>query len=139
MPIDNPEKFVAGIWDWAVLDGCFGAGHIRPTDIDGAVERNGRMLLLETKQPGAEIPYGQHVMFLKASQSGYVTTFVVWGPRGSPVQMAQYHKGQVRPARLCDIQKLRSECERWYEWANEQHSGTISHTPPPRFINETTT
>jgi hypothetical protein len=41
MTINKLDAYVAGLWDWVCLDGCFGDTKIRPTDIDGLVERRG--------------------------------------------------------------------------------------------------
>ena len=51
MTINDPVKFCAGLWDWGILNGCFGDTLIKPTDIDGFVERNGKFLFFETKSP----------------------------------------------------------------------------------------
>ncbi len=40
MTIRSKEVFLQGLWDWAVLDGCFGNTRIRPTDVDGLIERH---------------------------------------------------------------------------------------------------
>jgi hypothetical protein len=56
--IRNMSQYDRGIWDWSILDGCFGDTKISPTDIDGCIERKGRKLFLETKTPGNPIPYG---------------------------------------------------------------------------------
>ena len=44
------------LWDWSTLDGCFGNSKIRVGDIDGFVERRGRVLFIETKYPGSWVP-----------------------------------------------------------------------------------
>ena len=31
MTINDPEAFCAGLWDWAILDGCFGDTAIMPS------------------------------------------------------------------------------------------------------------
>ena len=43
-----PSAGFDGIFDWDFLKGCWG-GSIQPTDIDGIVERFGRVLMFETK------------------------------------------------------------------------------------------
>lgn len=40
MTIHGSDRFLAGAWDWTVLDGCFGNTQIRPTDVDGMIERD---------------------------------------------------------------------------------------------------
>ena len=84
--INDQPKFVESLWNWDILKGCFGNG-IKPTDIDGLVERNGHFLLLEAKNPGKEVPVGQQILFDKlvaipsADSLATFTVFVVWGRR----------------------------------------------------------
>ena len=82
MTIQNPIAFVNGLWDWGFLDRCFGNTNIRVTDIDGMVERNGKFLLIETKQYGVDIPTGQRIMFDNWLALGQ-TLLVIWGKQGS--------------------------------------------------------
>lgn len=48
--------------NWGVLDGVLPRG-IRPSDLDGVIEMNGRFLWLEYKGPGAALPRGQRLMY----------------------------------------------------------------------------
>ena len=93
MTIHDAELYMAGIWDWAILDGCFGETNIKPTDIDGLVERNGKFLILETKQPGAQIPTGQHIMFRNFIKRQGDAVLVIWGKKNEP-EAAQLYSGQ---------------------------------------------
>lgn len=86
MTIKNPEAFMAGVWDWALLDGCFGDTKIRPTDIDGCVERNGQFLWLEAKAPGAPVPTGQRIVLERLAKRGD-TVFILHGDRGTVEHM----------------------------------------------------
>lgn len=123
MTINSPEKYMANIWDWAILDGCFGITNIRPTDIDGFVERNGEFLMLETKQPRVPIPLGQqrtHQAWVKKGG----TVIIIWGLKDTPekIQMfSPYHPfpdGKVWEQ--ADIDILRKRVKNWYEWAERQ-------------------
>lgn len=78
MTINNAKLYMAGLWDWGVLDGCFGNTKIKPTDIDGCIERKGRKLYLETKQPGASVPQGQMWTLLSHVDDGH-TLMIIWG------------------------------------------------------------
>lgn len=75
-----------GIWDWGFLDDCFQGTKIRITDIDGAVERNGKFLFIETKRPGAAIPLGQEIFFRGQVRLGNAVMFV-WGHKNQPVKI----------------------------------------------------
>lgn len=83
MTINAPDLYMAGIWDWAILDGCFGRTKIKPTDVDGLVERKGKFLMLETKAPGAAIPEGQRLTHQAWVAQGN-SVIVVWGDTNKP-------------------------------------------------------
>lgn len=109
MTIKNPEKFVAGLWDWGCLDNCF-PGKIKVTDIDGLVERKGHFLVLETKSPGVPIPLGQQIMFKNLQRSGLFTIVVVWGNTNQPQEMQVYYSnGKVsekKPANMATFKQV---------------------------------
>lgn len=105
--------------DWAMLAGCFDPEpHVRPLDVDGAVEQNGHCLFLENKGPEGyasavllrifKLLAGQGhaaVIFWTATEGGSdVTAMVVFGLDGyEPVK---------RPASLDD---LRAACADWWK------------------------
>ena len=119
MTINNPSAFVASLWDWAILDGCFGNTHIRPTDIDGLVERNGHFLYLETKLPGTATNEGQERTWTSLVATKKFAVLVIWGYPGHPVSARLLFDGQVIEYDPCDIDKLREIVKRWYAYAEK--------------------
>lgn len=112
MTIRNLEAFIKSLWDWNCLAGCFGEEnkYFSPTDIDGIVEKKGYFLLLETKNPGKEIPDGQKIMFDRLIRRGF-TIIIIWGKPGEPEKIQQWpHK--PRPANL---EYLRMIVSAWYD------------------------
>ena len=121
MTIRNPIAFMAGIWDWNILRGCFGETKIRPTDIDGCVERNGHTLIIETKKPGVAIPRGQFIMYENWARTGVFTVIVVWGETDRPEAMMAFRPdGTIIPKKDVDLEGLRSLVAAWYAWANKR-------------------
>lgn len=124
MTVNNPELYNDGFWDWAILDGCFGATKIAPTDIDGCVERGGHILIIETKKPGAKIKDGQLYTFEAMVATGVITVFVVWGTKNHPVQMQEFHLAksgkEVTPIGPYDanLDKFRERVSAWYQMAD---------------------
>lgn len=118
MTIENAELFVAGLWDWACLDGCF-VGSIRPTDIDGFIEYNGQFLMLETKQPGVEIPKGQAIMFNNWVDAGN-SVLIIWGTKNNPKYIRLMTPNIIRDYDNADIERLRTICKKWFTWAGQQ-------------------
>lgn len=90
MTIRNLDKYVANLWDWGFLDGCFSGTRIRVSDLDGIVERNGEFLVIEAKSAGAPIPKGQAIMFERMVRTGRHTVFVFWGQPSTPERMRVY-------------------------------------------------
>lgn len=125
MTIENPDEYLANIWDWAILDGCFGKTKIKPTDIDGFVERNGKFLAIETKSPGVEIKTGQMLTFKRLIDTGYFTVLLVWGSANKPQKITLMTSKTTIDYEAADLDTLRRITERWFEWANQ--------TPTPKF------
>lgn len=123
MTIRDMRKFAASVWDWAILDGCFGDTKIRPTDIDGCIERNGQSLFIETKGSGVPVPEGQVIMFKNWVRTGVISVMVIWGETNKPEEMMMYTPFGEKKRHPIDLEGLRSVVARWFDWANKQ-------TPP---------
>ena len=118
MTINDPEAYVASLWDWACLDGCFGNLHIKPTDVDGEVERKGNLIEIETKKPGVPIPWGQEQKIqTKVNEYGW-TVLIVWGYPGKPEKIELRTPYITRTYENADLDKLRDICKQWYRHAD---------------------
>jgi len=118
MSIENWKAYKENLWDWNCLDGCFGQRGIRPTDIDGMVERNGYFLVIETKSPGVELKTGQYLTLRRLANTGYFTVIVVWGTAQKPVELLWMDKTKVDYKERGDLQSLRNWCAHWYKTVN---------------------
>jgi hypothetical protein len=118
MTINDPVKFCAGLWDWGCLNGCFGDTKIKPTDVDGFVERKGKFLWLETKSPGVKIPYGQARTFKALVRTGLFVVFVIWGQTNKPQELLIMQKGKTAPKKQCDLVELRQKTSMWFDYVN---------------------
>lgn len=98
------------LWDWAILDGCFGTSNIHPTDMDGLVERKGKFLLIETKSPNKAVPEGQAIMFNHLLKTGVFTIIVVWGETDKPEYLLVWGSKRQKT----DLQGFRAEVIKWY-------------------------
>lgn len=121
MTIHNIDKFMSTLWDWGILSGCFGETKIRPTDVDGMVERNGHFLFLEAKSTGVTLPKGQQIMFSRLAAPKSFTVFVVHGDTNQPQRLTVFHNGAWQQDRECDLQGFRRAVSRWWEMANTDH------------------
>lgn len=124
MTINNPSAFMQGIWDWKILDGCFGETKIKPTDIDGLVERDGNLLILETKSPDVSLPTGQELTFKRMVKQGIDANklnvvIVIWGENGAPQRLRVYSRIYPDGKDIDgDIDTLRRYVSKWFEKAN---------------------
>lgn len=120
MTINNAAQYMAGVWDWAILDGCFGETKIKPTDIDGFVERRGNFLVLETKQPEAGVPEGQELTFKALVKRAGAVVIVIFGQQNKPerlrVYSAKYPDGKDYDDP--DGELLRRYVATWFDRAN---------------------
>lgn len=112
--------------EWEFLSGCFDYG-IMPTDIDGAIERNGKYLLFEEKQVGVELGTGQYRMLDDLNRKHGMTVFIIWGDTEVPyveemsiwrpyARVNGYEESRQRVS--ADVDFLRHKCRQWFEWAD---------------------
>lgn len=120
MTIRNLDKYIEGLWDWAILDGCFGQTKIKPTDIDGCVERNGYTLFIEAKRPGVPIPKGQEIMFKNWVKTGAISVMVVWGETSKPQHMQVFSPFAIEDKKPITLDDFRDRVAAWYQWASRQ-------------------
>ena len=125
MSIEDPEKFAAGHWDWAILNGCFGDSKIKPTDIDGAIERNGFFLFLEAKAPGAQLKMGQRIFYEQLTRVKHISAIVVWGQTNRPAQYQMHNWIGTSKILPCTPEKFRAIVAKWYERANQRQPVTL--------------
>lgn len=109
------NKYRDAAWDWSILGGCFG-GRIRPSDIDGIVERNGRFLVLEAKPRGYTFNGGQAILFKRLAQQPNFTVLVLYGEVSQPTAMQVWGEKQ----QPCNLGDVRAFCQGWFEWADSQ-------------------
>lgn len=120
MTIRDMKAFIDSLWDWEILDGCFGIGRIRPSDLDGIVERNGHFLCFETKVLNTQVPLGQYLTLKALVKIGFFTVMIIWGPKDTPRRLAVWDRnGEVKPYDA-DLFELRRRVADWYRWANKQ-------------------
>lgn len=100
--------------DWGFLDSSF-SNKIRVGDIDGIVEANGRLLILEWKSFIGDIPVGQRIMFEKITALSQIIVFVISGDpvESVPEHISIYSNGSVVADEDCDKEKLRKYCTAW--------------------------
>ena len=127
MTINSPEAFIASLWNWQILAGCFGDSKISPTDVDGGVERRGWCLALETKLPGVEIKPAQMSFYKALVETGRFTVILIWGKPGRPEKIVVMTRFTTREYAIADIKVLRQIITRWYEFAN------TTKMVPPKF------
>lgn len=120
MTIQNQQLYMEGVWDWAILDGCFGKTKIKPTDIDGFVERKGKFLVLETKKPNTPIKEGQWWTFNALINTGYFTVIIIWGNTNVPTEMQVLYPYPIKATdkKQATLNDLRTVVKWWFKYAN---------------------
>lgn len=108
-------------WDWSVLSGCFGNG-IKPSDIDGMVERHGYFLFLEAKPVGGRMSGGQQIALRLLSKKPLVSVVVFCGDRSAVpplvTEVALIIGGEVYAIAPADLEFLRRVVWHWYQSAD---------------------
>lgn len=97
---------------------CF-PGKISMGDIDGAVEINGKLLILEWKEDRGGLRQGQEIMFENLSKHGNVSVMIVEGcPETMQVsRVAIYHGGKFSPWKEATLEDIKCRMRGWAEWA----------------------
>jgi hypothetical protein len=75
-----------GLFDWDYLKPAFNPTKIEPMDIDAMIERHGRFLVFETKEPGKEIPNGQKITLRALHKIGCFTIFFLLGKKRDEIK-----------------------------------------------------
>ncbi len=107
-----------------VFKDCF-PGKISFTDIDGIVEINEQVLMLEWKSSDSPLPTGQKIMFERLSKKG-ICVFVVYGNAENMevYKLMQYWKGKQDGWKDIGLDGLK---ERIFEWATWASSVPVRH------------
>lgn len=118
MTINSAHRYLQGVWDWAILDGCFGDTRIKPSDIDGYAERNGHKLFIETKAPGVALPdnSGQMIALRSLVNDGHAV-MILWGKQNRPERMRLLTPTKDQTATVT-LDQVRTIVRQWYAYAN---------------------
>lgn len=119
MTISSAHRYLENVWDWSLFDGCFDNPKVSVGDLDGTLERNGYLLILETKAPNVDLPTGQRIAFTNLCRTS-TTVFVIWGRPGKPEACQIYHRNQVHDRQPCNRETIRRMVGNWYRWASRQ-------------------
>ena len=133
MTINNAQNYVNSLWDWGVLDGCFGSSRIKASDIDGIVERNLWFLVLETKLPTVSaLPFGQAITMKQLIETGYFTELVIYGHPGKPERLeltTRHHVISHYVIADLSLIILRDIVSSWYSFADAHYTHPSPGTP----------
>ena len=128
-----PERFQQaepagfdGVFDWDFLLPAFYKTKIQPMDIDAVVERRGKILLFETKEPGKDIPLGQKITLERfiLIGKGDICLFLVYGKTEREINCMQewhYLRGRINKLNKisCDAAYVLKRVTDWFNWANQ--------------------
>jgi hypothetical protein len=115
--IRSVERLNQSIVRWEFLDDCF-PNKERPTDIDGAIEKKGHILLLEHKGKGARISRGQSIFFREFSKKPNCKVFVFFGAMKNNIpqdidRLVVYEDGLYREVAQPSIKKFKDMIREW--------------------------
>ena len=118
MTINNAHRYLQGVWDWGILEGCFGGSRIQPMDIDGYIERRGRKLFIETKAPGVELSdrAGQMIALRSLVDDGHAV-LIIWGQQNQPERLRLITPNCDR-TESATLERVRTIIGQWYSWAD---------------------
>lgn len=102
-----------------MFNGCFGSTNIRPTDVDGLIERNGHGLFIETKAKTVQsIPVGQMRTLEWFAKGLNQTVLVMFGAPNFPERAFALYPGGLRhDFEHVDVETMRDFVTRWFAYA----------------------
>lgn len=110
------------LWDWTPFNDCFGNTGIRISDVDGIVERNSQMLMLDGKRIGKggsrNISTGQRLLYKAFADRGQHVLVFHGHPPATVLFVRRWLPGgrfvQEEP---CDLDGLKAIVSAWFQWA----------------------
>lgn len=124
--IRSPEAFMRsappafdGVMDCSWMQACWDNPNDRPMDFDAVKERNGEFLVVETKNPGATVPFGQILAFERLHALGSVSIMLVWG-KDRPIEGEFWFPNDKRYQRFVGVEEAQSLVRRWFKWADQK-------------------
>lgn len=130
--IIHPNKFYQklpagfdGVFDWDFLLPAFAGTNIQPMDIDAIVERRGKFLIFESKEPDKDVPQGQIITLQQLIRlgRGKINVFILYGK--TPLEIIAMdewywlNSNVSTNFRECDAQYVLERTSQWFEWANK--------------------
>jgi hypothetical protein len=105
------------------LKGCFGNTRISPTDMDCVIERRGKFLFIEEKNPEEDITVGQRILLEQLAKKPGITCVVMWGKsKENHVEAYQVHDGMRWGKKIpCTTEEFRDFVSNWFKSVNKWH------------------
>ncbi len=103
-------------WDWSFLNGCFGH-NIRPSDVDGIVERNGHILVIEGKATDGAYGVAQRRLY-EALRSRGIEVLVLWGDPEVEPPVISYMQDFPHPRLPATVETVQRFVRDWYQQAD---------------------
>ena len=107
-----------GVFDWSWMDGCFGDTGIMPMDFDCVVERKAQFLIVESKDIGVPIPYGQLRSLQAIHNKRCACIMFVYGKR-EPEHCVCWLPGSKQTEELIGVDEATAFVARWFAWVEE--------------------
>jgi hypothetical protein len=120
MTINNEDYYMGSIWDWGLLDDCFGTTKIKVSDVDGIVERKGKFIFIECKSHNAPITQGQAIMHNSLIKTGVFTVLLIWGDANKPTKMKAMGKNWNKEFSIATLDDIHSFVERWFAYVDNK-------------------
>ena len=88
------------------------------SDIDGAVEVNGRFLFQEWKEH-TKVPAGQRIMFQRLTTNGRVAVFLITGDAETMEvrEFATFWRGKFSGWAASSLEEVKDRIRSWAQWA----------------------
>lgn len=102
---------------------CFSRG-INFGDVDGMVERNGNLLVLEWKESPMELPTGQRKMYERVTVGRLMTVLCAAGNAQTMqvTHVAEFTDGKFSGWKPGNLDTIKSYCKWWNAWAKNHHA-----------------
>ena len=108
-------------------------GRISFTDVDGLVEINGNLLVLEWKEH-KHTSTGQKLLYTRWTANGPVTVMLITGDAEDMTvdEVAIVYEGAVGPWQQMGLEGLKEEIREWADWASKNPARQRPQVAPCR-------
>ena len=129
--LEIAERHLNTLADWEPFNECFLGSNIKIMDLDGLVERHGRVLFLENKPAGmGEVLHGQRAALAALGGFSLATVFVLYWNEGKITHISRSDRDpELQVREPCTTEDAKGLIKSWYKQSSTRQWSTCPNEP----------